>query len=226
MSEARVRNVATPASLVWDTTTANFDRARLNQQLVIAVIPEQAPVSVRFDEAKWESNPGGVVKAKLSIAARGELKEALNLAAAGLPEGVTAKITATEDKKSAELELTVGEKAAPGTYDLFVSGKPLVLYRNNPEAAARASEDQARITKLLEGFKSKREQLVAAAGAAADASSPEIMQLDDQIARGETATKEAADRTAKLTATAQPAERRSYVVSNVGTLHIKEKPKE
>jgi hypothetical protein len=100
-----------------------------------------------------------------------------------------------------------------------------VLYRNNPEAAARAGEDQARITKLVEDFRSKREQLVAAAGATADASSPEIKQLDDQIARGEVAVTEVTERSTKLAAAAQPTERRSYVVSNVGTLHVKEKTK-
>jgi hypothetical protein len=68
--------------------------------------------------------------------------------------------------------------------------------------------------------------LVAAAGAAADASSPEIKQIDEKIARGEAAVKEAADRATKLAAAAQPAERRTYVVSNVATLDIKEKPKE
>jgi hypothetical protein len=226
VGDTRPRKVATPASLVWDTTTANFDRARLNQQLVLAVIQEPAPVSVRFDEAKWETTPGGVVKAKMTVSVRTEIKEALSLAPTGLPEGVTAKFTMAEDKKSAELELTVGEKTAPGIYDILVSGKPLALYRNNPEAAARASEDQARIAKLVEGFKSQREQMVAAAGAAADASSPEIKQLDDKIARGDAAIKEATERATKLTAAAQPAERRSYVVSNVGTLQVKEKPKE
>jgi hypothetical protein len=194
--------------------------------LLLAVIQEPAPISVRFDETKWAGAPGGVVRAKLAVNALGELKEALNLAPVGLPDGVTAKVTIAEDKKSAELELTLTDNAAPGTYDFLVSGKPLVLYRNNPEAAARAAEDQARIAKLLEGFKSKREQLVAAAGTAADASSAEIKQLDEQIARGDVAAKEAADRATKLSAASQPAERRAYVVSNVGTLHIKEKAKE
>jgi hypothetical protein len=157
----------------------------------------------------------------------------LNLAPIGLPDGITAKVSLTEGPTnnnvrtwSAELELTTGEKVAPGVYDFTVTGKPLILYRNNPEAADRAKQDQERIAKLLEGFKSKREQLVAAAGAAADASSPEIKQLDEQIARGDAAAKEAADRATKLATAAQSAERRTYVLSNVGTLHIKEKAKE
>jgi hypothetical protein len=226
VGDARVRRQAIPASLVWDTTTAKYDRARMNQQLVLAVISEPAPISVRFDGANWEATPGGVVKAKLVVNAGNELKEALNLAPVGLPDGVTAKVTMAEDKKSAELELTLSDKAAPGVYDVLVSGKPLVLYRNNPEAAARAAEDQARIAKLLEGFKSKREQLIAGAGAAAAASSPEIKQLDEQIVRGDAAAKEVGERAARLAAAAQPAERRTYVVSNVATLHVKEKPKE
>ena len=131
-----------------------------------------------------------------------------------------------EDKKSAELEISVGEKTAPGVYDFLLSGKPLVSYQNNPEAAAAANEDQSRITNLLGEFKSKREQMVAAAGAALDASSPEIKQLDEQIARGETALKEASERATKLAAAAQPTERRAYVVSNLGTLHVKETPKQ
>jgi hypothetical protein len=124
------------------------------------------------------------------------------------------------------LEITIGEKTPPGTYDFVVSGKPLVIYRNNPEAAAGASEDQVRIAKLLAEIKSTREQLVAAAGAAPGASSPEIKQLDEQIARGELALKAATDRAAQLGAAAQPAERRAYVVSNVGTLHVKENAKQ
>jgi hypothetical protein len=226
VGEAHVRKAATPASLVWDTTTANYDRARLNQQLVIAVVQEPAPVSVHFDETKLNATAGGVAKGKMAVTVRGELKDALSLAPVGLPEGVTSKVTVAEDKMSAELEITLGEKAAPGTYDFVVSGKPLVLYRNNPEAAARAAEDQARIAKLLEGFTAKREQLVAATGAAADASSPEIKQLDELISRGDVALKEVTERATKLTAAAQPAERRTYVVSNVGTLQIQEKAKE
>jgi hypothetical protein len=225
VGETRVRRVATPASLVWDTTVANFDRARLNRQLVIAVIKDPAPVSVRFDQAKWETAAGGVVKAKVAVSARAELKEALNLAPVGLPDGVTAKVVIAEDKKSADLELTVSEKTAPGTYDISVTAKPLIVYQNNPEAAARASEDQARIAKLVAGFKSKRDQLVAAAGATADAKSPEIKQLDEQLARGDAALKAATDRASKLAAAAKPAERRSYVVSNVGALRVLEKTK-
>jgi hypothetical protein len=211
---------------VWDSATANYDRARLNHQLAIAVIPEPAPVAARFSETTWESHPGGQVKAKMALTIRSELKEALSLTPAGLPEGVTAKFVAAEDKKSAELEITIGETTPPGTYDFVVSGKPLVIYRNNPEAAAGASDDQARITKLLAEFKSKREQLVAAAGAAPDASSPEINRLDEQIARGETVVKATTDRATQLAASAQPAERRAYVVSNVGTLHVKENAKQ
>jgi hypothetical protein len=221
IGELQVRKAAKPATLVWDTTTANYDRARLKHQLAIAVIPEPAPVAVRFNETTWESHPGGQVKANLATTIRAELKEALTLAVAGLPEGVTAKFKMAEDNKSAEMQITVGEKTPPGAYDFSVSGKPLVLYRNNPEAAAGASEDQARITKLLSDFKSKRGQLVAAAGAAPDASSPEIQQLDEKIGRGETALKEATERATKLAAAAQPVERRAYVVSNVVTLHVK-----
>jgi len=231
--EARVRKIATPASLAWDTTTANFDRARLNQQLVIAVIPEPAPVSARFDEAEWETMPGGMVTARFAVSARAEVKEAITLAAVGLPDGVTHKFTLAEGPTNngirtwtARIELTAGEKVAPGVYDFIVTGKPLVAYRNNPEAASRAGDDQARIAKLLEGFQATRQQLIAAAGATADASTPEIKQLDETIARGEAATKEAAERVTKLVAAAQPADRRTYVVSNVATLHIKEKPKE
>jgi hypothetical protein len=226
VGETRVRKVAAPASLVWDTTTARYDRARLNRQLVIALIPETAPISIRCEGAAGETNPGGVVKAKLAVSVRAELKEALSVAPIGLPEGVTAKFTLAEDKKSAELELTVGEKVAPGAYDFVVSGKPKVLYATNPEAAARASEDQARIAKLVEGFKADREQLVVAAGAAASADSPQIKQLDECIGRGEMVLKEAAERATKLAAAAQPAERQCYVVSNVATLRVTEKAKE
>ena len=118
------------------------------------------------------------------------------------------------------------EKTAPGMYDFIVTSKPLIVYQNNQEAAARASEDQARIAKLVDGFKSKRDQLIAAAGAASAANSPEIKQLDEQLARGDAALKEATERATKLAAAAKPAERRSCVVSNVGTLHVLEKAKQ
>lgn len=222
VGESRVRRVATPASLVWDSTVANFDRARLNRQLVIAVEPESAPVSLRSTETEWEVNPGGVVKTKLAISVRSELKGPLTLNPTGLPDGVTAKVTIAEDKQSAELELTVGEKVAPGEYDFVVMGKPKVLYKNNPEAAAQATEDQTRIAKLVESFKAQRAQL----GTAADANSPEVKQLDDRIGRGEAALKEATERAAKLTTAAQPAERLCLVLSNLGTLRVKEKAKE
>jgi hypothetical protein len=226
VGETRLRKEATPTSLVWDTTTAKYDRARLNRQLEVAMIKEPAPVSVRFADSNWEVTAGGTTKVKLAVSARTELKEPLTLAPVGLPDGVTARFTMADDRKSGELELTVGEKTAPGKYDFSVSGKPLVLYRNNPEAAARAGEDQARIAKLVEGFKASRQQLVAAAGAAADAKSPEIKQLDERLARGEAALKEATERATKLAAAAKPSERRTYVVSNMGTLRVTEKPKQ
>jgi hypothetical protein len=100
------------------------------------------------------------------------------------------------------------------------------MYKNNPEAVARAAEDQARITKLLEDFKNQRPQLVAAAAAAANGMSPEITQLDERIGRGEAALKEATERAAKLATAANPAERRCYVVSNIATLRVTEKAKE
>jgi hypothetical protein len=225
VGESRRRRVATAASLVWDTTVANFDRARLNSRLMIAVVKEPAPLSVRFDQAKWETAAGGIVKTKVSVSARAELKEALNLAPIGLPDGVTAKVTMAEDKKSADLELSVSEKSTPGMYEIVITGKPLIVYQNNQEATIRANEDQARIAKLVEGFKSKRDQLVAAAGAAADASSPEVKQLNEQLARGDAALKEATDRASELAAAAKPADRRSYVVTNVGTLRVLEKAK-
>jgi hypothetical protein len=150
-----------------------------------------------------------------------------------LPDGVTAKVSLTEGPTnsngrtwSAEIELTAGDKVTPGFYEFMVTGKPLIVYRNNPEAADRAKQDQDRVTQMVESFKSQRGQLVAAAGAAVDASSPEIKRLDDQIARGEAALKEATDRATKVAAAAQPADRRTYIVSNVGTLHVKETPKE
>ena len=99
VGETRVRKVATPASLVWDTTTANFDRARLNRQLVIALIQETAPISMRWEGTSWETNPGGVVKAKLAVSVRAELKEPLSVTPVGLPEGVTAKFTLAEDQE-------------------------------------------------------------------------------------------------------------------------------
>lgn len=218
--DQQLRQEAVPASLVWDSTVAKFERSRLNQQLTIAVMKEPAPVSVHWESAKWDCAPGSTFKAKLAVTAPAELKETFSLAPVNLPDGVTAKFTLAGDQKSAELELTVGEKVAPGEYDVILTGKPKVMYRNNPEAAVSATEDQTRITKLVDTLKSARAQAAATAGATADASAPEVKQLDERIGRGEAALKEATERAAKLAAAAQPAERLSYVVSNVGTLRV------
>ena len=83
IGDSQVQKTAKPAALIWDTTAANFFRARLNHQLAIAVIRETAPVSVRFNETNWESNPGGQVKVKLAVTSRAELKEALSLTPVG-----------------------------------------------------------------------------------------------------------------------------------------------
>lgn len=218
--EHQLRQEAVPASLVWDSTVANFERSRLNQQLVVAVLKDPAPVAARWESAKWDAAPGSTVKAKLAVSTPAELKEPLSLAPLNLPDGVTAKFTLASDQKSAELELTVGEKVAPGEYDVILTGKPKVMYRNNPEAAAVAADDQTRITKLVDTLKSSRAQAVAAAGATADVAAPEVKQLDERIGRGEAALKEATERAAKLAAVAQPAERLTYVVSTVGTLRV------
>lgn len=224
--ETQLRREAVPTSLVTDTATAKFERSRLNHRLVLAVAPEAAPVSLRWSKRSLEAPQGGVAKGKLTIAIRAELKDSLAVAAIGLPDGVTAKFVVSDDKQSAELELTVGEKVAVGGYDFLLAAKPKMLYRNNPEAAARASDDRARIATLVAGFKTAREKLVAATGGGAAAESPEIKQLADRVVRGEAALKEATEREAKLTAASQPAERQCDVFTSIATLHVIKKVKQ
>lgn len=224
--ETQLQREAVPTSLVTDTATAKFERSRLNHRLVLAVAPEVAPVSLRWSKSSLEAPQGDVVKGKLAIAIRAELKGLLAAVPIGLPEGVTAKFVVSDDKQSAELELTVGNKVAVGVYDFLLAAKPKVLYRNNPEAAARASDDQARIAMLVAGFKAGREKLVAATGSGAAAESPEVKQLVDQIVRGEAALKEATERAAKLAAAAPPTERQCDVFTSMATLHVIEKAKQ
>jgi hypothetical protein len=132
----------------------------------------------------------------------------------------------SDDKQTAELELTIGDKVAVGTYDFLLAAKPKVLYRNNPEAAARASDDQNRIATLVAGFKAGREKLAAATGKSAADDSPEVKQLADRIVRGEAALKEATERAAKLTAAAQPTERQCDLFTSTATLHVIKKAKQ
>src|SRR6185295_8456910 len=123
-----LRRPAVPASLVTDTVTAKFERSRLNHRLVLAVAPEAAPVSLRWSKSSLEAPQGGVAKGKLAIATRAELKDALAATPIGLPDGVTAKFKVSDDKQTAALELTVGDKVAVGTYDFLLAAKPKVLY--------------------------------------------------------------------------------------------------
>jgi len=226
IGETQLRRAAVPTSLVTDTATAKFERSRLNHRLVLAVAPEAAPVSLRWSKPSLEAPQGGVAKGKLAIAIRAELKDSLAAVPIGLPDGVTAKFVVSDNKQTAELELTVGDNVAVGTYDFLLAARPKVLYRNNPEAAARASDDQARITTLVAGFKAEREKLVVATGNGAAAESPEVKQLADRIVRGEAALKEATERAAKLAAAAQPAERQCDVFTSIATLHVIKKAKQ
>lgn len=226
IGETQTRRAAVPTSLVTDTATAKFERSRLNHRLVLAVAPEAAPVSLRWSTPSLEAPQGGVAKGKLGIAIRAELKDSLTAAPIGLPDGVTAKFVVSDDKQLAELELAVGDKVAVGAYDFLLAAKPKVLYRNNPEAAAHASDDQARITTLVAGLKAKREKLVVATGTGAATESPEVKQLADRIVRGDAALKEATERAAKLAAAAQPAERQCDVFTSVATLHVIKKAKQ
>ena len=139
IGETQLRRAAVPTSLVTDTATAKFERSRLNHRLVLAVAPEAAPVSLRWSKPSLEAPQGGVAKGKLAIAIRAELKDSLAAVPIGLPDGVTAKFVVSDDKQSAELELTVGDKVAVGTYDFLLAARPKVLYRNNPEAARVAA---------------------------------------------------------------------------------------
>jgi hypothetical protein len=224
--ETQLRHEAVPTSLVADTVTAKFERSRLNRRLVLAVAPEAAPVSLRWSKSNLEAPQGGMAKGKLSMATRAELKEALAAAPIGLPDGVTWRFTVSDDKQTAELELTIGDKVAVGTYDFLLAAKPKVLYRNNPEAAARASDDQNRVATLVAGFKAGREKLAAATAKGAAGDSPEAKQLADRIVRGETALKEATERAAKLTAAAQPTERQCDLFTSTATLHVIKKAKQ
>lgn len=225
VGEAKLRHEAVATSLVTDTATAKFERARLNHRLMIAVAPEAAPISLRWNSSTLEASPGGVATGKLAVAIRTELKDALAATPIGLPDGVTAKFALSDDKQSATLDLTVDAKVPVGTYDFLLSAKPKVMYRNNPEAAVRAAEEQARIAQLVADLKSQREHLVAAAGKGASAETPEAKSLGERIMRGEAALKEVAERVVKLTAAAQPAERQCDVVASMATLHVVEKAK-
>lgn len=223
--ETELRHEAVATSLVTDTTTAKFERARLNHRLVIAVAPESMPVALQWSEHKVEASPGATATVKLAVTIRAELKEVFVATPIGLPDGVTAKFVLSDDKQSATLELSVGEKVPVGAYDFLLSAKPKVMYRLNPEAAVRAGEDQARLAKLVADLKGEREKLVAAAGGGTAPQSPEIKMLNDRIARGETVLKEATDRAAKLSVAAQPTERQCDVVTSVATLHVVAKAK-
>lgn len=225
VGDAKLRHEAVATSLVTDTATAKFERGRLNHRLVIAVAPEGAPVSLRWNTSKLEASPGGVATGKLAVTIRAELKEVLAATSIGLPDGVSAKFALSDDKQSATLDLSVGEKVPGGTYDFLLTAKPKVMYRNNPEAAGRANEEQARIAKLVADLKSQREKLVAAAGKGAAVETPETKSLGERIVRGEAALKEATERATNFTAAAQPAERQCDVFTSVATLHVVEKAK-
>jgi hypothetical protein len=218
--ENRIRRFAVPASLVCDSIDAGFERSRLNRQLVIGVLPEQAPVSISCAPNELEASPGGTVTANLAVTIRGELKEAFDASPVGLPRGITSKFTLADDHKSGKLELTIGDKTKPASYDFELTAKPKITYRNNPEGAAHAEKDRERIAAVSKALAEERTALVGQAGAGSDTTSEKIKQLDDRIAHAKDAL-HAAEEFAKTTSTnARPAERQCYVVSNMVTLRV------
>ncbi|MFM7072947.1 MAG: PPC domain-containing protein, partial [Planctomycetota bacterium] len=144
-----VVRVARTGTVAWGS--ANRQQAtptfRTTRDLVLAVTDkEMAPAFVKAgDDKVWETSLGGKLEVPLNLTRRGDYKEAVKLAAIGLPAEIKpAEVNLDANTAAGKLEIPVTNQATkPGVYTFYLRSDTKMKYARNPDAVKAAEEDQA-----------------------------------------------------------------------------------
>ncbi len=166
-----VVRVARTGTVSWGS--ANRQQAtpsfRTTRDLVLAVTDkETAPAFVKAGDDKiWETSLGGKLEVPLNLTRRGDYKEAVKLAAVGLPAEIKpTEVNLDANTAAGKLEIPVTNQATkPGVYTFYLRSDTKMKYARNPDAVKTAEEDQAFVVARI----AERDKAVKDATAAKDA---------------------------------------------------------
>ena len=142
--DGKTTAVASPATLVWGSGGGrDFIRSRIGADLLFSVSDHDlSPLTIGLGEdAVLEVKKGAALSVPISITRREGGKEACVLRTRDLPAGVTAAdVTVAADKTDGKLEIKVSDKAAPGTYSLWLQTETKIKLKPDVQPLQRAQD--------------------------------------------------------------------------------------
>lgn len=142
---------AKPATFQWGKGySRDFIQSRLCEELWIASTEELSPISIALgDGGTLEGKKKASLKLPILLTRQEGGKAVCVLRPRDLPPGVTAgEVNIPADKSEGTLELKITDKAATGTYSLWLQAETKIKVKPNPEILARAQQYRSHLQKL------------------------------------------------------------------------------
>jgi hypothetical protein len=192
-------------SMVWPGQIGQvMARARLCQNLVLAVSDEPAPFLLQAGGEVLEMSRAGKIEVPVTIARKGEFKGNVALAPYGLPPAIQPQnITLDGNTASGKLTLNLQANAPVGTYSFYLLGTTQVTYRRNPEAADAAAKHKAEVEKLFNDATAQAKAMLDAKTAADKLAADTTAEAKRTADAGQAAGKAAAEADANSKAAAE-----------------------
>lgn len=204
-----VTRIARPGVISWGTPNDQQTRAeyRLAREMYLSVIPELHKAMVRVAaEGVQETSLGGTLELPIQLVRREGFAEAIKLVASNVPaELKPADLDLAADATEGKLTIAVtNNKAQPGTYTFFLRADSKVSYSRNPEAAARAEAELAKLdatiaqigeqVKMATATRDAADQQAQAAAAAVTSAEQAQAAAAQALTQAEAALKQATER--------------------------------
>lgn len=255
IGDQEVRQTACYTVTAWDANGANdLASTRMTDHFELSVLDEPSAIAVEFRPRNTESGEAvteklevprtGKLTVPFSISKKGEVNGKIALGATNVPKGIKAEVKVADDQQGGQINFTVEPGAPIGRHAFFLSGKPKLKYRRNPQAAERAQAEKQRVEKLVAQLNEAHDtaahalESIKAEVAKSAANSSQSTDEDPRLTEGEkklaaatqqrdqakAALKVATETAQKLSEAANPADRQAYITSPSATLHVTEAP--
>lgn len=191
------------ASIVWGTANRqqSLPEFRLLRSFQLGVTDKETePAFISIGEDKvYETALGGNVEIPVAVTRR-DFKEAIKLTAVGLPNELKPKeINVAADAKDGKFELQINQQnTKPGIYTFYMKGETKKKLIRNPEAEARATEEQKQIVEMIKQLGEEVKKLTAAKDAAVKAAAADKSPANEEAKTKAEAELKAAQDKAKM----------------------------
>jgi hypothetical protein len=166
---------------VWNAANRQqeFVPYRLTGELALSVIDkEMLPALVQVSEDKvWETSRGGKLEIPITVTRRGDFKETLTLAPAGVPNELKPPNLAIKaDDKEGKLQFSAtNNNVKPGVYTFYLRADTKLKYQRNSEAVAVAEQEQKNVDAAIAAATERQKQ-------AAEAKNNSVTQAQNMAA--------------------------------------------